>query len=95
MVRLSANSSPTQLATTSPSVSTVLGATGALARVGGDEFAALLTQINAANARLLFEAAASAVRLPIEGTDVAVTVTRGAAGLDVSRGLAGTVGKGR
>lgn len=60
-------------------LSTVLGAAGALARVGGDEFAALLIQINAADARLLLEAAASAVRLPIEGTDVAVTVTCGAA----------------
>lgn len=60
-------------------LSTVLGATGVLARVGGDEFAALLIQINAADAKLLLEAAARAVRRPIEGTDVAVTVTCGAA----------------
>jgi diguanylate cyclase (GGDEF)-like protein len=58
---------------------TVLGDTVALARVGGDEFAALLIGINAADARLVLEAAASPVRLPIEGADVTVTVTCGAA----------------
>jgi diguanylate cyclase (GGDEF)-like protein len=56
-----------------------LGATGILARVGGDEFAALLLETSAEEARLLLEAAARGFRAPLEGTDVSVTATCGAA----------------
>ncbi len=60
-------------------LSMVLGADGALARVGGDEFVVLLLETDAAGARILLEAAASAVRVPLEGTSLAVTVSCGAA----------------
>lgn len=39
----------------------------------------LLLETNVADANVLLEAAASAVRVPLEGTTVAVTVTCGAA----------------
>lgn len=59
-------------------LATVLGAIGVVARVGGDEFAVLLPETSAGEARLLLEAAASALRAPLEGTNVAVTATCGA-----------------
>ncbi|HEY6470548.1 MAG TPA: GGDEF domain-containing protein [Candidatus Dormibacteraeota bacterium] len=60
-------------------LSMALGAPGVLARVGGDEFAALLLETSAADAMILFESAASAVREALDGTTVAVTVTCGVA----------------
>ncbi|MGA7987152.1 MAG: diguanylate cyclase [Candidatus Dormiibacterota bacterium] len=60
-------------------LSTVLGSFGPVARLGGNEFAALLPDIDAAKARHLLEAACRAISMPLDGIDLVVTATCGVA----------------
>lgn len=60
-------------------ISAVLGGSGSVARVGGDEFAALLPDIDPTKARHLLGVACRAISMPLDGLDLRVTATCGVA----------------
>jgi diguanylate cyclase (GGDEF)-like protein/PAS domain S-box-containing protein len=60
-------------------LSTTIGTAGTVARIGGDEFAVVLPDVNRETARRLLEAACQAIHEPIEGTDLRPTATCGVA----------------
>jgi diguanylate cyclase (GGDEF)-like protein len=60
-------------------LSALMGGFGSVARVGGDEFAALLPDIDPTKGRHLLEAACRAISMPLDGLDLRVTATCGVA----------------
>jgi diguanylate cyclase (GGDEF)-like protein len=60
-------------------LSTAVGTTGTVARIGGDEFAVLLPDMSRAAARRVLESACRAIHAPIEGMDIRVSATCGVA----------------
>jgi diguanylate cyclase (GGDEF)-like protein len=60
-------------------ISAVLAGSGSVARVGGDEFAALLPDIDPTKARHLLGVACRAISMPLDGLDLRVTATCGVA----------------
>jgi GGDEF domain-containing protein len=76
-------------------LSTVLGATGALALSVGTNLSHCCLRSALRALSLLLEAAARAVRLPIEGTESCCHGHLWGRSLEVGRALAGAVGKGR
>jgi diguanylate cyclase (GGDEF)-like protein len=60
-------------------LSAAVGELGMLARLGGDEFGILLPNVSSAKARSLMEAACTAIQVPVEGLDIHLSATCGAA----------------
>jgi diguanylate cyclase (GGDEF)-like protein/PAS domain S-box-containing protein len=60
-------------------LSATIGTAGTVARVGGDEFAVVLPDVNRETARRRLEAACRAIQAPIEGTDLRPSATCGVA----------------
>ena len=68
-----------------------IGTAGTVARIGGDEFAVLLPDLNRGTARRLLEAACRAIAAPMEGTDLRTTATFGVALSTMARHWPGLV----
>ena len=70
-------------------LSTALAGFGVVARVGGNQFAVILPDITATDARRLLEGACRAIRLPLEDYDFRVSATVGVAATKMATHWAG------
>jgi diguanylate cyclase (GGDEF)-like protein/PAS domain S-box-containing protein len=66
-------------------LSAAVGTAGFVARVGGDEFAAVLPHIDRAAARRILETACRAIQTPMQGSELRVSATCGVALSTVAR----------